>query len=107
MRLAGRGDLLRAGVGQHLLCAFYPVGVVAVHGEQYAAVAYAALVSLGLVLGDPDADETAGDAAESANHTDPAERGHDWARGHKRPDAWNHQGADANQPPQGSAKNGA
>src|SRR5437868_6598934 len=62
-----------------------------------------ALVALHLVLGDPEADERAGQAAHGGADGRPAERRQDGSRGDERADAGNGQRADASEPSERAA----
>src|SRR5687768_520968 len=80
-----------------------PLGVIRMNGEKNAAAFDATLVACRQVLGSAHSDESSSQAADCSADTHAAEHGHDRTCGHKRPQTWNGQRADANKPPKRSA----
>lgn len=67
----------------------------------------AAFVALGFVFRDAHADESPGNAADSAAYADSGESGHDGTGGDEGTEAGNGQGSDAGQPAEAAAYYGS
>src|ERR1035441_5428726 len=95
--LAGRRDVLCAGISEGFFGSGDLLGSIAVYGKKCAAILDRPLETLGLILRDSHADERADDAANRAADTETRERTHDGAGRDQRPNAGNGKRANAGQ----------
>src|ERR1035441_7632329 len=77
--LAGRRDVLCAGISEGFFGSGDLLGSIAVYGKECAAILDRTLETLGLILRDSHADERADDAANRPADTETRERTHDRA----------------------------
>src|SRR3954470_23974625 len=102
--LAARGDVLGVRELEDMAGELPRLRVGGVDGDQDLAALDLALVQLGLVLGDAEADQRAAAAAHGRAARDAAERGHDGAGGDERPEPRDGDRADPGQPAEGAAQ---
>src|SRR3954454_5189389 len=101
--LAGRPDVFRAGLLQHILRALHPVGIVAMDGKQHPALLHHAFIALGFVLGDSHPHQGPNDATDDPAGACARERAHDRPRRDEWSKTWNRECADTGQETQSAA----
>src|SRR4030095_17249732 len=95
--LSGRGDVTCAALLQDRLPPLGPGGVLRVDGHEDSTVLHHSLVALRLELGNPHSHEGTGDPTHRATDACASESRHDGASRDERANAWNRQGADADE----------
>src|SRR5579863_6090795 len=102
--LSGYRDILRSSPFQEVLGALPPIPIVRMHRKEDSALLDPHLIALGLVLGNPHANQSARDPAYCTAYAHPSQGGHEGTGGEKGAQTRYRQSANAHQPSQGAAQ---